>query len=1207
MQLSVLTPRKFLSPLLSQKSIVSSDFDTFKLAIVKYVQDVQAQNASKQSEPNIVAGALMPFLQANPFAYNCRPHSQKGQSGIDLAILTGNDVKVIVEAKAVGSKDMITGHDLNRKAFHEAIFYFMQERQKGNDKLTHIVITDFYQWFVFDSMDFDRLFWHNDQLKKTFLAYHNPSLLKKNTAEVYAAIQAQLPKMLKDLFTEVAIECAYFNVASPQTIKTKELTAIYKLVSPDCLLKAFNPNDANSLNREFYNELLYILGLKEIKENNKRLIKAEGGAGSLYFSIADKLDQQNKPHGFEDVIKLIIIWINRVLFLKLLESQIVTWTEDQTKRFLNTEKIPGYDALENLFFDTLARPVAERTNKSFAYIPYLNSSLFEMQHEEKAGIGISALSASSQITYYNKTVVRVHGTKDRKIGQTNTLGYLFEFLDAYNFANDSGDEVVAETKNLISASVLGLIFEKINGYKDGSYFTPSFVTMYMARQNIEKAILQKFNEKYGWTCTALLGDGGLKNEIKDQKIKKQDSNAIIDSLKICDPAVGSGHFLVSSLNEILYIKCILGVLIDEGGTLLDYSISIENDELIVTSDKGELFEYKKSSKEKTLVQKTLFQEKQKIIENCLFGVDINPNSVNICRLRLWIELLKNAYYKPDGTLETLPNIDINIKCGNSLISRFGLDTDLKDALKKSKISVNDYRTAVSNYRNTSDKAKKRELESLITDIKGKFRKELQTNDPNINKLKKAEGTLKTILSQDALFEEDDKVKKEKQKVIANLYNSISKYEAVIENIKSDKIYQNAFEWRLEFPEVLNESGAYVGFDVLIGNPPYIFARENFTAQEKSYFTANYELSAYQINSYILFLEKCTNILRAEGRLTLILPNNWLTINSAKAVRQFVLANSEMNIINFADKVFDVANVDTAIVSFTKSNDRPTVELYEASNIGGFQLVKKVSANLFLNKKNAIINIAAFRDSNIHLLLEKIEATSPVLKQIADVKAGVQAYEIGKGSPVQTETMRDNRIYHSAVAEDKSYFSYLDGKDVSRYMLSWSGEFLRYGINLAAPRKWSLFATPRILVRQIPAQPPYCIHACFTDKVMLNDRNSMNIVNIKEKPLFVLAVLNSRLLSFWFIHKFGKLQRGIFPQFKLNELEQFPIAKSTNQQLFVIKAEKILQAKENCEDSGVLEREIDHMVYKLYSLTYDEVKIIDPEYSTMGREEYDAYG
>jgi type II restriction/modification system DNA methylase subunit YeeA len=131
--------------------------------------------------------------------------------------------------------------------------------------------------------------------------------------------------------------------------------------------------------------------------------------------------------------------------------------------------------------------------------------------------------------------------------------------------------------------------------------------------------------------------------------------------------------LVSALNELIAIKNDLGILVDKfGKKLKDYNIEVQNDELIITDENGELFEYNPKIKESQRIQETLFHEKQTIIENCLFGVDINPNSVKICRLRLWIELLKNAYYKSENELETLPNIDINIKNGNSLINRFGL-------------------------------------------------------------------------------------------------------------------------------------------------------------------------------------------------------------------------------------------------------------------------------------------------------------------------------------------------------------------------------------------------------------------------------------------------------------------------------------------------------------------------------------------------------
>ena len=220
----------------------------------------------------------------------------------------------------------------------------------------------------------------------------------------------------------------------------------------------------------------------------------------------------------------------------------------------------------------------------------------------------------------------------------------------------------------------------------------------------------------------------LYNKIEDNK----EANQIINSLKICDPAVGSGHFLVSALNEIIAIKSDLKILQDRAGhRLKEYQFEVVNDELIVTDEDGELFEYNPANKESQRIQEALFHEKQTIIENCLFGVDINPNSVKICRLRLWIELLKNAYYKNENELETLPNIDINIKCGNSLISRFALDADLKQALRKSasKYSIDSYRAAVATYRNAGNKEEKRAMERLISEIKSNFRSEIAANDP----------------------------------------------------------------------------------------------------------------------------------------------------------------------------------------------------------------------------------------------------------------------------------------------------------------------------------------------------------------------------------------------------------------------------------------------------------------------------------------------
>lgn len=367
--------------------------------------------------------------------------------------------------------------------------------------------------------------------------------------------------------------------------------------------------------------------------------------------------------------------------------------------------------------------------------------------------------------------------------------------------------------------------------------------------------VQKFNEIKGWHLNNF-------DELKDRidpfnKKAREEANAIINQIRICDPSVGSGHYLVSALNEFIAMKSDLKILQDEHKNRIHHQIKIENDELLVyeADDNERFFRYNPKNTESQIVQKTLFNEKKTIIENCLFGVDINPNSVKICRLRLWIELLKNAYYKNATELETLPNIDINIKNGNSLLSRFPLDTDLKTALKKTKISIAEYKNAFHKYQNAENKEQKWELEHFIDKIKNNFRTEINKNSKEVKELQKlkTEYFLKyesAQLFQDALTPAQEKHKKQ-------LESAIEKIETEIEAINSNKIYENAFEWRFEFPQVLDDEGNYIGFDIVVGNPPYIQLQkmgEMTTILEKM----SFQTFARTGDIYCLFTKKHTS-------------------------------------------------------------------------------------------------------------------------------------------------------------------------------------------------------------------------------------------------------------------------------------------------------------------------------------------------------------
>lgn len=278
------------------------------------------------------------------------------------------------------------------------------------------------------------------------------------------------------------------------------------------------------------------------------------------------------------------------MFLKLLEAQLITYHKgDKSYSFLKPDTIKNYDDLNSLFFQVLARQYEERNQevkKAFEKVPYLNSSLFEPTEMEQVTLFISNLKGDGTMPVISTTVLKNDQGKKRT-GNLTALAYLFEFLNAYDFTSEGSEEIQEDNKSLINASVLGLIFEKINGYKDGSFFTPGFITMYMCRETIRKAVVQKFNEY----CLEHDFPEVKMNVINDiyalipQKILRKKANEIINSIKICDPAVGSGHFLVSALNEMIAVKNDLKILEDkEGKSLHRYEVEVVNDELIVTDE-----------------------------------------------------------------------------------------------------------------------------------------------------------------------------------------------------------------------------------------------------------------------------------------------------------------------------------------------------------------------------------------------------------------------------------------------------------------------------------------------------------------------------------------------------------------------------------------------------------------------------------------------
>ncbi|MCX8058637.1 MAG: Eco57I restriction-modification methylase domain-containing protein, partial [Spirochaetes bacterium] len=418
-----------------------------------------------------------------------------------------------------------------------------------------------------------------------------------------------------------------------------------------------------------------------------------------------------------------------------------------------------------------------------------------------------------------------------------------------------------------------------------------------------------------------------------------------------------------------------------------------------------------------------------------------------------------------------------------------------------------------------------------------------------------------------------------------------------------------FNWEEEFRSVMVDEG---GFDVVIGNPPYIFARdEGFKKEEKEFFYKTYKVVQYQLNTYIMFTEKSYNLLKNLGRLGFIIPNNWLTIDTSLKFREFILKNTyNIEIVNSYDKVFQDANVDTSILIFSKKGDS-NIKLNELIN-GKILPIIKCETKEFLSDKNLILNCDLIKNKKTINICQKININSKNLQDIVIIKAGIKAYEIGKGQPIQTKEMRDERVYHSTKKINDKYLKYLDGKDVKRYLIDWSGQYIKYGKNLAAPRTPDLFKGERILVRQIPGKLPYLIYSTLVKEDYINDLNSMIIKkqNNDYDLRYILGIINSKLISYWFYFKFGKMQRKIFPQFKIKELSLFPIKpidfsnireKEKHDKLcelvsIIIELNEKLKVRKNIntiqKQIEKTNKEIDDLVYDLYGITEEERKIIE---------------
>ncbi|MBZ7942262.1 DUF7149 domain-containing protein [Campylobacter molothri] len=1165
---------------------------------------------------------------------------------IDLAIYQEDIANVIFEVKSTTNKKEFpqSSKNLLSKAFYESILYFLRERKnKKNNFIKHIILCNAKEFFIIDAREYERLFYNDKEINKHFKNCDK----QEGTSVKTEVFFEKVANYLLDFDQEIC----YTYFALDENLHDKDLSYIYQILSPQVLLRQKQNYDANALNSNFYKELLYILGLHE--NDKKNIILSD-----IPNTLSDAIRQAYKDISFDDIFALLITWNNRILFLRLFESMLLSFEHIKIP-FLTASKIPNFIRLSELFFEVLAKKEDQRKSQEFDFIPYMNSSLFDKNTQEMQGKDIRFLDSKPLEIYANSILKKDKDYVNLK--HLPLLEYLFAFLRTYDFTTTNKDIQNNQKINhdkLINSSVLGNVFEKLNGYKEGSFYTPSFITSYMCEESITKVVLDKFNAKFDLEAKDI-------SELR-KALRKEDKKAqkeLLNSIKICDPAVGSGHFLVSALNVMIKIYDQLNLFEHE------FYLKLENDEILIQNNFNDYISYKCPIREDDkahLIQQELFHIKKDIIENCLFGVDINPNSCEITKLRLWIELLKFSYYifengKNTHTLQTLPNIDINIKCGNSLIAYFDTQKSLshypniKERMKKYQHIVKDYKEGFYTDKNLIAKEIKNLKESFKNFcLKDKFAKEIKQLTNNANEYSKKYGDFladehhdekfKSFFSKNMFeFSFDEKAARKEFKKLLDLYERIFELEK-----------SHPFEWRFEFPEVLDNNGNFQGFDLIIGNPPYIKEADN-----KELFVNTKKLRTYQgkMDIWYHFVGLGFDILKNNGYLSFIATNNWITNSGAKKLRNIVLEESQvLSLIDFNSfMVFDSASIQTMIMQFQKIKPSKNYEFHFAK-ITTQTPIYKDAITLLNNEKtqnNEILNINLtpkkfidktlnFTKSDYEGLFEKIQKYGKFYLEEREVANGIHphydfinnrinshhnfSFKVGQGifglSQEEKEKLRLTQLENDLVKpyyDTQNFSKFFFEKENYRWIIYTNSSFKNpnsmdnypnlkkhldkfkkvitsdnkpYGLHRARDEKF-FTGSPRIVaLRKCVDEPKfsYVDFDCYVSATFYIIKTHR--IDIK----YLVAILNSKLIAFWLRHK-GKMQGNNY-QIDKEPLLNIPIINinSKNQKTadeLVALVDEIFKAKEQDKnaDTKIQEDKINTLVYKLYNLTEDEIKII----------------
>lgn len=949
-----------------------------------------------------------------------------------------------------------------------------------------------------------------------------------------------------------------------------------------------NAFSVERLNKEFFNKykafyedfVQYITGKRFVKEKGKWVEKKLGRARPIHKEVFDSDDKLAR-----NFVKLLL---GRLVFIQFLQKKGWMGVPAASKKWKNGDPeflFNLYNSAKNkeefhskclypLFYKAFNTP--GRPNDVFPLtgtrVPYLNGGLFENENPETKNIEFPA-------TYF---------------------GDLLEFFGQYNFTIDENDPQDHEVG--IDPEMLGHIFENLlEDNKDkGAFYTPKPIVQYMCQESLIQYLKTYLQEKQIWPGDeddAAQMETHLQNfvrrKIAGELLNDYDEHLAkaLKEVKICDPAIGSGAFPMGLLNEIFYCMQVL------------YDASPDT--------VGSVWEMEDWAPD--IVKKN-------IIQHSIYGVDIEKGAVDIARLRFWLSLIVD-----EQEPTPLPNLDFKIMQGNSLLESYeGIDLskiagtktvvtevalDLFGNPVNAQASIFDTKyiddsnitELIDNYFNTQQPDEKQKLKKEIDATIHKhidYNLEFEENKIliTITEVKKKLNLLKAEKNHSAAVAA--KTKKGREKLTKELEDAQEKLGLLKYKRKELHDLQKTAErpyflWHLYFKDVFEKGG----FDIVIGNPPYVNI-ENIEKRDRESFLKLYGKNGSlgkRYDLYQIFILSGIQKQRENSILNFILPNTFLVGHSYLNLRSQMCHQTAIHqIVDLPQNVFESATVDNVLLFLKKPiSNKNTIlvnKLLEKASLS--KLINRVWDDSFYILQAELCSENQFR-INVHSnplkkrIYNKLFINSKKLGEVTESSQGIIIYK--------TEEDAVDNLYTS-FSYKKGWKKLLRGTNIGRYEIKWDGEYIHYGNWLWSQREEKYFNGPKILLQALRNKSlKRRLVATYDDEKYYNAHNLANIISKSNSDFnlkYILAVFNSTLINVWY--------KDHFPNVNINpsDFREIPIKIVDNkiQEAFVKLVERILQIKKNSNaDSSIYEAQIDLMIYKIYQLSFSEIKTLDPSF------------